>query len=132
MVHAGTAGGKKYEARSIVFKVTDDPKVGPSFLYGGQSGPALELAAKAAAHDLRSATAYLQAETRLREQRQRRTPASASSTESKESAQSRKPLAIHVPIMTVVDYLGFRLIAVRLGGVDPLVSTLPHLSSFCP
>eukprot|EP00808_Paulinella_micropora_P006000 g44916.t1 len=54
----GLAGGTKFKARNCFFKFTEDPNLGsedqPRFLYGG-SKPSAELAAKAAANELRGA-----------------------------------------------------------------------------
>ena len=55
----GIAGGDKFIVKGILFKVAHDVYLGSNrgYLYGG-ADPNLELAAKAASHDLKGASQY--------------------------------------------------------------------------
>ena len=98
----GTAGGVKFRARGILFKLVDDPIVDSSnhspgqrpknsFLYGG-SEPRIDLAFKAAGGELRGANAYMGAFSTL------------------DAAKNR----VRVPLQVMVDHAGFRLICMPL------------------
>mmetsp|Transcript_16887 Transcript_16887/g.27895 ORF Transcript_16887/g.27895 Transcript_16887/m.27895 type:complete len:218 (+) Transcript_16887:58-711(+) len=80
---AGFAGGEKFICEGILFKLATDPKLkGGKYLYGGYK-PNLERAAKAAAGELHGANAFLA-----------------------HFLKNRVP--IQVPIITIIDYRGFR------------------------
>lgn len=82
----GFAGGQKYLIRSILFKLASDTKMSDTpltYLYGGLQGKNTELAQKAAGHELRGATNYFRFYNK----------------------------GLSVPMQAVVDYHGFRLIA---------------------
>ncbi len=79
--------GEKYVVRGILFKLAHDSELAPDyFLYGGSNGPHFELAAKAAGHDLKGAISYFRFCTD----------------------------GICVPMQALVDFQGFRLIAMPL------------------
>jgi hypothetical protein len=90
----GTAGGVKYIARGILFKLCNDPYVGGGrYVYGGNH-PLYHLAAKACSHDLKGAAAYFRTWF----------------TSSRREALHRHD-AIRVPIEVIVEYRGYRLTA---------------------
>jgi hypothetical protein len=87
----GIAGGVKFIYQGILYKLAMDPEVSKgTFLYGGKY-PDYGWAAKAAAHELHGANAYLE-------------------TFFKHGLQHK----LTVPIMSIVDHLGLRIVAMPL------------------
>ncbi len=82
----GLAGGSKFVARGILFKLCEDAKIGNIHLYSGCSTPSYELSQKAANHELRTALQYF----------------------------GYCKDGLRVPMLAVVEFLGFRLIAMPL------------------
>ena len=96
----GIAGGDKYKIRGIVFKLVTDPGIPADnpqlYLYGGER-PNYEYASKSAGHEIRSAMQYYRLaydELHLEE-----TPSDD---------------VLRVPMQLMVDYRGFRLLAMPL------------------
>jgi hypothetical protein len=85
----GVAGGKKYIHGGILFKFAEDPQLGSSFLYGG-SAPDVGKANKAAGHEQKSSDAICNAALEL------------------------QISMLNVPLMTLVDYRGYRVVAMAL------------------
>jgi len=84
----GVAGGDKFIVDSILFKVSDDKKIRRNpdrYLYGGES-PNVEMAMKAAGNELIGAIHY----------------------------SKHLPEKFFVPMQTLVDYQGFRVVAMPL------------------
>ena len=94
----GTAGGQKYIARGILFKLMRDPDIPGrpgQHIYGGSS-ERLDLAFKAASAELRGANAYAGAFVR---------------------ACDRKN-SVTCPLQVVIDYAGHRVVAMPLLPID--------------
>eukprot|EP00475_Leptophrys_vorax_P003868 TRINITY_DN12252_c0_g1_i9.p1 TRINITY_DN12252_c0_g1~~TRINITY_DN12252_c0_g1_i9.p1 ORF type:complete len:450 (-),score=85.10 TRINITY_DN12252_c0_g1_i9:961-2310(-) len=85
----GVAGGQKYMSKGYLLKVARDVLIKPGhFLYSGRSNSCSEMAMKAAAQELTAANRYFEYFERLSLKHQ-----------------------ILVPMQTMVDYLGFRVVA---------------------
>jgi len=100
----GVAGGDKYKINGIVFKLVSDPKVPKHdpkrFLYGGIEAK-YEYAAKSAGHEIRSAMQYFRIayDNMFRDEN----PAKN---------------VVRVPMQLMVDYRGFRLLAMPYLPID--------------
>ena len=78
----GKAGGDKFVVRGILFKLTKDVALSNgSWLYGGED-ESIEFAGKSAGHELRGAARFLHF----------------------------RPLGLHVPLQTLVEFHGFRMV----------------------
>jgi len=100
----GTAGGHKYKINGIVFKLVSDPQVPKDnpkrYLYGGQE-PNYEYAAKSAGHEIRSAMQYFRV-----------------AYDSMFRDKGNPEDVIRVPMQLMVDYRGFRLVAMPFLPID--------------
>lgn len=105
----GVAGGVKYKARGILFKLSNDPRIPPfkdqegnvkkKYLYGIHE-PNYELAAKAASLDLNAASTYNDLFTEIRKR------------------HPEKNLSVHVPMQTIMEFMGYRLTAMPFLPID--------------
>lgn len=95
----GTAGGDKYCIQGILFKLVTDPKISrngkPYYVYGGEYSN-YAFAMKNASHDLMGAECYLKASERA----------------------ALRGYDLCVPMQVVVDYWGYRAIAMPLLELD--------------
>ena len=82
----GTAGGLKYIAGGVLFKFAHDPLLGARHLYSGGAEPDAEAAAKALGQELKGAAGYYWSGVE----------------------------GLCFPLMAVIDYMGFRVLAVSL------------------
>ena len=92
----GTAGGDKFIARGILFKLVTDPVIdlpnGRRVWIYGSTKPRIDLASKSAAAELRGANAYSSAFCRL----------------------SRVETQVRVPLQVMVDYAGHRVLCMPI------------------
>jgi Clustered mitochondria/Translation initiation factor eIF3 subunit 135 len=85
----GIAGGAKYIVQEILFKFAFDSQLdNGQFMYGGSAAPSIHAAMKAAGGELRSLQHFAAASMDMNE--------------------------MHLPLMALVDYRGFRLIALSV------------------
>ncbi len=90
----GVAGGTKYVARGILFKLCEDARVSASaHLYSGAAHGSYELAQKAGNHELRTALHYY----------------------------AHYKSGLRVPMQALVEYLGFKLVAMPLLPLQHLI-----------
>ncbi|GAM25977.1 hypothetical protein SAMD00019534_091520 [Acytostelium subglobosum LB1] len=86
----GVAGGAKYICQNILFKFAYDQKILDTYLYGGKV-PSDYGASKAAGNELRGLSYFFQ-----------------------NILDNSLGHRMHVPLMCIIDYLGYRLIAISL------------------
>ncbi|GAB5366308.1 hypothetical protein AAMO2058_001132800 [Amorphochlora amoebiformis] len=92
----GHAGGDKFVARGLMFKVVKDKEVNSGYIYGGKV-PRIDLAAKSASQELKVIDAFYKA--------------SRMSSSAKDS--------VCIPLQVMVDYAGHRLLCMPILPVSP-------------